>query len=409
MTEKPTIFISYSWQTMSVADKIFNDFQVIGIPIIKDNQEISYTESIPSFMKRIRSCNYALLLISDNYLKSKNCLYEILELQKDENHWEKILPIVWKDTKIYSAIDRLTYIKYWEQKTKELESAVENVDPIYCGEIYKEIKLFKDIAFNIDSFLKKISESLHFSPEDIIERNYEPIMKKLGVDYEPLALTELLNIILIKNLEHKEIALDEYIKKYPENGYYYSVKGSTSRDLNNFDKAVYYYEKGLEKDPYNYEILNNLGQILERKFNNYEKAKELYERAIEANPNFDIPRINLGVLLKHRFDDDEGSKEQYLKVLEFDPNNAKANNNISNFYKTKKPTEEELQKVEYHLLKAIESNPGYIEALLNYGNFLKVYRKEIEKGNEYYLKIREIDKENNFKELIDVLLKSEKG
>ncbi len=394
---------------MSVADKIFNDFQVIGIPIIKDNQEISYTESIPSFMKRIRSCNYALLLISDNYLKSKNCLYEILELQKDENHWDKILPIVWKETKIYSAIDRLTYIKYWEQKTKELEIAVENVDPMYCGEIYKEIKLFKDIAFNIDGFLKRISDCLHFSPEDIIERNYEPIMKKLGVDYEPLALTELLNIILIKNLEHKEIALDEYIKKYPESGYYYSVKGATSRDLNNFEKAVYYYEKGLEKDPYNYEILNNLGQIVEQKFKNYEKAKELYERAIEANPNFDIPRINLGVLLKHQFNDNEGSKEQYLKVLEFDPNNAKANNNISNFYKTVDPTEEDLQKVEFHLLKAIESNPFYIEALLNYGNFLKVYRKEIEKGNEYYLKIREIDKENNFKELIDVLLKSEKG
>jgi tetratricopeptide (TPR) repeat protein len=409
MTEKPTIFISYSWQTMDVANKIFNDFQIIGIPIIKDNQEISYTDSIPNFMKRIRSCNYALLLISDNYLKSKNCLFEILELQKDENHWDKILPIVWKETKIYSAIDRLTYIKYWEQKTKELESAIENVDPMYCGEIYKEIKLFKDIAYNIDSFLKKISECLHFTPEDIIEKNYEPIMRKLGVDYEPIALTELLKIILIKNLEHKEIALDEYIKIYPESGYYYSVKGATSKELNNFEKAIYYYEKGLEKDPYNFEILNNLGQIIEFRLKDYKRAKSLYERAIEANPNFDIPRINLAVLLKHHFNDNEGSKEQYLKILEFDPNNAKANNNISNFYKTHNPTEEDLQKAEFHLLKAIESNPLYIDALINYGNFLKVYRKEIQKGNEYYLKVREIDKENNLKELIDALIKSEKG
>lgn len=409
MIEKPTIFISYSWQTINIADKIFNDFQVIGIPIIKDNQEISYTDSIPSFMKRIRSCNYALLLISDNYLKSKNCLYEILELQKDENHWDKILPIVWKETKIYSAIDRLEYIKYWEQKTKELEAAVENVDPMYCGEIYKEIKLFKDIAFNIDNFLKKIAESLHYSPEDIIEKNYEPILKKIGIDYEPQALIELLNIILIKNLEHKEIALDEYIKKYPESGYYYSVKGATSRDLSNFDKAVYYYEKGLEKDPFNYEILNNLGQIIEHRFHDYTKARTLYERAIEANPDFDIPRINLGVLLKHHFNDIEGSKEQYSKVLEFDPNNAKANNNIANFYKTPNPSKEDLEKIEFHLLRAIESNPEYIEALLNYGNFLKVYKKEIDKGNEYYRKVQELDKEKNFKELIEVLLLTEKG
>ena len=86
----------YSWQTKEIADKISSDLQLIGISIIKDNQELNYTDNIPNFMKRIRSCDYALLLLSDSYFKSKNCLFEILELQKDENHWKKILPIVLK-------------------------------------------------------------------------------------------------------------------------------------------------------------------------------------------------------------------------------------------------------------------------------------------------------------------------
>lgn len=409
MSKKPTIFISYSWQTKDIADKIFNDLQVIGISIIKDNQELNYTDSIPSFMKRIRSCDYTILLISDNYLKSKNCLYEILELQKEENHWTKVLPIVYKGTKIYSALDRLHYIQFWEQKIKELESALENIDPINCAEIYSELKLFKDIAYSIDGFLKKISESLHYSPEEIIEKKYEPIISRLGIDYEPLSLIKLLSIALIENLEHREIALDDYIKNNPDSSYYYSIKAGTSRDLSKFEQAIYYYEKGLEKDPFNYEILNNLGQIIEFKTGDIVKAKSLYERAIEANPNFDIARLNLGVLLKKEFNDLEGSKQQYIKILEFDPNNAKAHNNLSNFYKTANPSEEDLQKIEYHLLKAIETNPEYIEALLGYGNFLKFYRKEIKKGNEYYEKIRELDKENNLKELIDVLIQTEKG
>lgn len=394
---------------MEIANKIYNDLQVIGVSIIKDNQELSYTDSIPSFMKRIRSSNYAILLISDNYLKSKNCLYEILELQKEENHWNKVLPIVWKGTKIYSAIERLNYIRYWEQKIKELESALENIDPINCTEIYSELKLFKDIAYNIDGFLKKISESLHYSPEDIIEKKYEPIIKRLGIDYEPLSLINLLSIALIENLEHREIALDDYIKTNSESSYYYSIKAGTSRDLSKFEQAIYYYEKGLEKDPFSYEILNNLGQLIEFKTGNFEKAKILYERAIEANPDFDITRLNLGVLLKRHFNDLEGSKQQYLKILEFDPNNAKAHNNLSNFYKTANPSEKDLHKIEYHLLKAIESNPEYIEALLGYGNFLKVYRKDFKKGNEYYEKIRELDKENNLKEIIDFLIQSEKA
>lgn len=412
MSKKPTIFISYSWQTKDIADKIYNDLQVIGISIIKDNQELGYTDSIPSFMKRIRSCDYAILLISDNYLKSKNCLYEILELQKEENHWNKVLPIVYNGTKIYLALERLNYIQFWEQKIKELESALQNIDPINCAEIYSELKLFKDIAYSIDSFLKKISESLHYSPEEIIEKKYEPIISKLAIDYEPISLIKLLSIALIENLEHREIALDDYIKNNHESSYYYSIKAGTSRDLSKFEQAIYYYEKGLEKDPFNYEILNNLGQIIEFKTQDFEKAKSLYERAIEASPNFDIPRLNLGVLLKRHFNDIEGSKQQYLKILEFDPNNAKAHNNLSNYYKLinpSKPSEENLQKAEYHILKAIESNPEYIEALLSYGNFLKFFRKDFKKGNEYYERIRELDKENNLKEILDILIKSEKA
>lgn len=59
-----------------MADKIANDLEVIGIRVIKDNKELEYTDNIPDFMKRIRSNDFALLLITDNYLKSKNCLYE---------------------------------------------------------------------------------------------------------------------------------------------------------------------------------------------------------------------------------------------------------------------------------------------------------------------------------------------
>lgn len=68
-----------------------------------------------------------------------------------------------------------------------------------------------------------------------------------------------------------------------------------------------------------------------------------------------------------------------------------------------------MQKVEYHLKKAIELNPEYIEALINYGNFLKVYRKKIKEGNEYYKKVRVLDKEGNLSKLLDLLEKSNKG
>ncbi|VVV00156.1 hypothetical protein FVB9532_01421 [Mesonia oceanica] len=36
MNENPTLFISYSWQTKELADRIANDLEVIGIRIIKN-------------------------------------------------------------------------------------------------------------------------------------------------------------------------------------------------------------------------------------------------------------------------------------------------------------------------------------------------------------------------------------
>ncbi|MDP2688286.1 MAG: TIR domain-containing protein [Aequorivita sp.] len=409
MSEQKTLFISYSWQTKEIADKIASDLSMSLITVIKDNQELGYTNSITDFMKRIRTSDYALLLISDFYLKSKNCLYEVLELIKDDNYWNKVLPIVLEETKIYSALDRLHYIKFWEEKSNELESALTNVKPINSIELFKELKLFQDISFNIDIFIKKVVDSIHLTPTELIEKKYKPIIDKLGLEIDTEPLIKLLDIALIQDLEKREIALDDFIESNKESAYYFSVKGSTARDLRKFEQAIHFYKKGLKIDPNNFAILNNYGQVVEHYSKNYKEAKRLYERAIKSNPHSEIARLNLGVLLRHHFNNPQGAKKQYLKVLEFNPDSYKAHNNISNIYKVVNPDEEQLQKIEFHLKKAIEINPEYIEALINYGNFLKVYRKKINEGNEYYLKVRKLDKEGNLNSLLNVLENSIKG
>lgn len=407
--DSPSVFISYSWQTKELADKIANDLQLVGIVVIKDNQELKYTDSISSFMKRIRESDYSLLLISDGYLKSKNCLFEVLEFQKDENHWGKVLPVVCEGTKIYSALERLEYVNFWSSKSQELETALKLIDPVNAPESLAELKLFRAISGEIDGFLQKVTDSLHHSPQELLESSYSQIIEKLGVEFNPKAILELLSIVNIENLEHREIALDEYLKNNPESGHYYSIKAGTAKEAGKFDQAIHYYKKGLELDPTHYELLNNLGQILEHKKDDFEAAKNLYERAIKSIPDTDVARLNLGVLLRRCYDDEEGARRQYEAILDFEPNNAKAHNNLSNYYKRQDASEEELDKAEYHLKKAIESDPNYIDALFNYGNFLKVYRKKIEEGNDLYRRILELDKEGNLKEVIEMLIKSNKG
>lgn len=409
MIINPTLFISYSWQTKALADRIANDLEVIGIIVIKDNKELDYTDNIPDFMRRIRSSDYALLLISDHFIKSKNCLYEVLELQKDDNYWDKVLPIVCEGTTIYSSLERVEYLKFWEQKTIELETALKSIDPINSTELYKDLKVFKDISYNLDRFLKQISESLHFKPEEIFEKKYKPITDKLGFGPNAESLISLLNIYLISDLEKREIELDKYIANHKESGYYFSIKGCTARDLFKFDQAIYFYEKGLSIEPNHFEILNNYGQIVQHVKNDFEKAKELYQKAVHSNPKSDIARLNLGVLIKQYFNDFDGAQEQYEKILEFDPDNTKAHNNLANIFKDPTAKKIDLDKAEYHLLKALECDPNYIDALIGYGNFLKFYKKEFEKGNEYYKRVQKLDIEGNLKDILKVMIESEKG
>lgn len=51
-------------------------------------------------MQTIKEQDYVLSLISDAYLKSKNCMYEICELMRDRNYMDRLLFIVLSDDDI---------------------------------------------------------------------------------------------------------------------------------------------------------------------------------------------------------------------------------------------------------------------------------------------------------------------
>jgi tetratricopeptide (TPR) repeat protein len=407
MSEKAKLFISYSWSTKEIAEKIYNDLTLVGLEVLKDNHELKYTDRISDFMKSIKRTDYALLIINDGYLKSKNCMIEVLEHLKIDSAWDKTLPVVFSDTNIYTTLDRIYYINYWESQTRKISEALNSIDPINATEIYRDFKQHQDITANIDSFMLNISDRLHITPEKLFKDNYKQIISKIGVKNDQEPLIKLLEIVLISNMESREIALEEYIKSYPESAYYYSIKAGTARNLRKFKQARYFYEKALELDGFNYEALNNLGQLYEHIYKEFDKARICYKKAIKSNPKLDIPRLNLGVLLSNHFKDITGAKKVYEELLEIEPDNAKAHNNISNIYKS--DIFRDLSKAEFHIKKAIEINPNYIEAYLNYGNFLKVYKRNIEKGNSYYMKVKELDKDGLYKEIIDMLIKSTKG
>lgn len=401
--EIPEVFISHNWADKAVAEKMYSHFTNVGVKVRMDNHELKYKDSLRHFMESIRNCDYAILLISDKYLKSKNCLYEVLHLTKEKAFKEKVLPIILETAKVYDTTDRLNYLHYWQQQRIELETLLKNIDPINAIDAYADLKTLAEITQLIDAFLKLISDMLNISLAELENQGYKPILEKIGYQDVTYAV-ELLRISLLEDVTKRELALDEYVTKFNPNTFYYAIRASTYLKQGKFLQAKFNYFESIKNDPNNKEALNNLGDLLNTVFKEYKEARQYFERAIEIDPEFTISRLNLGVILSHHFDDDAGSKEQYDKILEYDPNEPRAHNNIANYYKKYG----DKQQAEYHLIKAIELNPRYVEAYINYGNFLKV-NGNINEGNELYRVGKSLTENKQLHEFIDILIKSNKG
>ncbi len=151
------MFVSYCQKDSVFADNIDLYFKDKGITIHRDVRDISKWKSIREYMGTIRDMNYAVLIISDNYLKSFNCMYEVLEVMKEKDYDNKIFPLV-IETSIYSPGGKIPYIKYWEDKYNELQEQIRQIDFVNAGNVIDDLKRTQNIASSIGEFLAKVSD-----------------------------------------------------------------------------------------------------------------------------------------------------------------------------------------------------------------------------------------------------------
>src|SRR3712207_6558001 len=115
----PDIFISYSWKNKDIADEIDNRFKSVGIILRQDVRDATYRGSIKEFMQQISETDYVLMIISDEFLRSENCMYEVIELLNEREFENRILPVVLDNAQsIFKGPTRTVYYDYWQAEWK---------------------------------------------------------------------------------------------------------------------------------------------------------------------------------------------------------------------------------------------------------------------------------------------------
>lgn len=156
--DKINVFLSYCRADSNIADKVCQYFgDRDDIKIHRDIKELNNWDSIKAYMNLIDKAECAVLLLSEAYLKSQNCMYEVLEVMRNAEYREKIFPVV-IERKIYTSIGRARYVRYWKEEFNALRNELSGLEPYELGRLGEDLKRIQEIKTNIADFLDAVAD-----------------------------------------------------------------------------------------------------------------------------------------------------------------------------------------------------------------------------------------------------------
>jgi len=174
----PEIFLSYAWGGES--EKIVNEldaaFQVKGITLVRDKRDLGFKGTITDFMVKIGEGNAVVTVISDKYLKSPYCMFELLEIYRNLNFKERIFPIVLSDANVFDPLPRLQYLKHWQDKKKELDDAIIQFGTDAITVIGDDYKIYKKIFDNFGEVVNILKDINSLTPDMHRENNFKTLI-----------------------------------------------------------------------------------------------------------------------------------------------------------------------------------------------------------------------------------------
>jgi hypothetical protein len=92
MGDPQGVFISYAWggEKEEIVNQIDQALQKRGIKIIRDKRDLGYKGSIRAFMESLGKGVCVIVVISDKYLRSSNCMFELIEIAENKQFHDPV-------------------------------------------------------------------------------------------------------------------------------------------------------------------------------------------------------------------------------------------------------------------------------------------------------------------------------
>lgn len=197
--ENIQIFLSYCHHDTDLADIICERLESISyINISRYTTDVPYKGSFNEFMNILKSHDRVIMIISDQYLKSRACMYEVGQLLNSVDFQKKILFVICSnndkkfyktktedniEAQIYDPHMRNQYIIFWEGQCNLLESDLKIIKDecakIETLEVIRDIK--KIISHDIGPFMKYLGDAKGISFNELYQHDFKEFFDELGI------------------------------------------------------------------------------------------------------------------------------------------------------------------------------------------------------------------------------------
>ena len=210
MKNNVEIFVSYAWWDTNeegesrekIVDEICHSLLKFGLNVIRDKKDVGYKDDIKKFEERIGNGDIIILVISDKYLKSEHCMFEILKIKEHANMNDRIFPIVLKCAKIYNEIDRIDYINFWDDRINTLNKKIKTIrNPVGITTVIEKLNDFNDIRRALADITNILRTMNTLNLEMHRENNFEIIRTMITQNISKSKISQVSELNLKTNKE----------------------------------------------------------------------------------------------------------------------------------------------------------------------------------------------------------------
>ncbi|MFI7601557.1 COR domain-containing protein [Actinoplanes sp. NPDC049681] len=163
----PEVFVSYKrgGTAERLVDEIERRLSGRGMQVRRDKNEVRYRDPIRAYMRRLGAGKSVIVIIDQEYLRSKYCMFELTEIAARPEFARRVFPIVLPDANLFDPLAQVSYVRFWERKAADLNQAMLTVRQNDLQGIREDLDLYQRIRTVVAGILDLLADMVALAPD----------------------------------------------------------------------------------------------------------------------------------------------------------------------------------------------------------------------------------------------------